>query len=52
MKCSECKNFKTNKIIIEKEAKDKTGGTCVINNKACDPGDECKTGLFDKMSAI
>lgn len=52
MKCKDCRNFKADKAEAEKEAKDTTAGICIINSKRCDPGDECKTGLFDKMSAI
>ena len=51
MKCNDCKNFKVNEEVLKKDNKD-AAGTCAINNKVCDPGDECKTGLFDKMSAM
>lgn len=52
MKCSDCKNYKVGVEHDKKDVTKKTGGTCTINNKVCDPGDECKTGLFDKMSAM
>lgn len=52
MKCSDCKNFKVQVKTIKKDNKDKSAGTCTINNTVCDPGDECKTGLFDKTGAI
>ncbi|HYF75127.1 MAG TPA: hypothetical protein VD757_00960 [Candidatus Nitrosocosmicus sp.] len=52
MKCTDCKNFKVQETVVKNDNADKTAGTCAINNTVCDPGDECKTGLFDKMSAI
>lgn len=52
MKCNECKNFKVQRSVINKNDKDSAAGTCTISNAVCDPGDECKTGLFDKLSAI
>lgn len=52
MKCNDCKNFKVRTEVVKKDNKDAAAGTCAISNKTCDPGDECKTGLFDKMSAM
>ena len=52
MKCTDCKNFKVQETIEKNEDPNKAAGTCTVNNKSCDPGDECKTGLFDKMGAI
>lgn len=52
MKCSDCKNFKVQKDNAEKDDKENAYGTCIINDTVCDPGDECKTGLFDKTGAI
>lgn len=52
MKCSNCKNFKVQEVITKKDNKEYVYGTCSINNSVCDPGDECKTGLFDKTGAI
>jgi hypothetical protein len=52
MKCNNCENFKVQAERTEKDNKENASGTCAINNTTCDPMDECKTGLFDKIGAI
>ncbi len=52
MQCNECKNYKEQKDKTENKAIGKNSGICAVNNTACDPDDECKTGLFDKIGAI
>lgn len=52
MKCSDCKNFKEENNKAGNKASEKDSGICAISNAVCDPGDECKTGLFDKTGAI
>ena len=52
MKCSDCKNYKVRKVVVKRKGEDTSGGICTVNNTACDPGDECKTGLFDKIGVI
>jgi len=52
MKCSSCKNFKVQEERTKKTDKGNSSGICAINNSTCDPEDECKTGLFDKLGVI
>lgn len=52
MKCKDCKNFREQKESEKKNHEESVYGTCAINNSVCNPGDECMTGLFDKVGAI
>ncbi len=52
MKCKNCNNFNEQEEKEKYKHEENTWGTCAINNTVCNPGDECKTGLFDKTGAI